>query len=91
MTLVDIDLRICPFLPLPTDRYRIYISVPGIPMFDTYSIDVNPSDTAFSQLDFFLELARPTVIYIDNPNGIPEGLTVVDELKFFFPIQCTTA
>lgn len=69
-----------PVLPLPSDRYRIYISVPGIPMFDTYSIDVNPSDTAFSQLDFFLDL-ETNFIYIDNPNGIKEGLTVVDELR----------
>jgi hypothetical protein len=69
-----------PVLPLPTDRYRIYVSVPGIPMFDTYSIDVNPSDTAFTQLDFYLDL-DDNLIYINNPNGISEGLTVVDEMK----------
>ncbi len=69
-----------PVLPLPTDRYRIYISVPGISMFDTYSIDVNPSDTAFTQLDFFLNW-QEQLIYIENPNGVAEGLTVVDEMK----------
>jgi len=69
-----------PVLPLPTDRYRIYVSVPGIPMFDTYSIDVNPSDTAFTQLDFYLDL-DDNLIYINNPNGVAEGLTVIDEMK----------
>ncbi len=69
-----------PVLPLPSDRYRIYVSVPGIPMFDTYSIDVNPSDTAFTQLDFYLDL-DDNLIYINNPNGVAEGLTVVDEMK----------
>jgi hypothetical protein len=69
-----------PVLPLPSDRYRIYISVPGIPMFDTYSIDVNPSDTAFTELNFYMNLDS-NFIYIDNPTGIQEGLTVVDEMK----------
>ncbi len=64
------------------DAYRIYVNIPGIPMTDTYSIEVTPSDTAISNLDFVVDTVANT-IFIVEPNGIAhtaaleKGLTVM--------------
>jgi uncharacterized delta-60 repeat protein len=62
------------------ERYRIYISVPGIPMADTYFVDVNPNDTSITNLDFYIDL-DDTLIYIQNPNGLHEPLAVVEDIR----------
>lgn len=61
------------------DTYRIYVNIPGIPMTDTYSIEVTPSDTAITELDFVVDTVN-NVIFIVEPNGIAQGLNPVQEL-----------
>jgi len=61
-------------------EYRIYVSIPGIPMADTYMLTVNPSDTAIVNLDFFVDLIN-NVITITNPNGITQSMEEMGELR----------
>lgn len=76
----DYQFENMPVLQGILERYRIYISVPGIPMADTYFIDVNPNDTAIRQLDFYVDTVN-NEIYILNPNGIYESLAEVESLR----------
>jgi len=44
-----------PAVPSSGFFYRIYVSIPGIPMSDTYSIIVTSSDTLIDNLDFIVD------------------------------------
>jgi uncharacterized delta-60 repeat protein len=42
-------------LPASLDNYKIFVSYPGIPMTDTYSISVFPTDVLFKNLNFLVD------------------------------------
>jgi len=69
-----------PVLQGDFERYRIYISMPGIPMDDTYYIDINPNDTYISNLDFYVDTVANTISIL-NPNGVHESLVEVEGLR----------
>jgi len=54
-----------PAVPSSGFFYRIYVSIPGIPMSDTYSIIVTSSDTLIDNLDFVVD----TIANIIYPIG----------------------
>jgi hypothetical protein len=60
--------------------YRIYVSIPGIPMIDTYMLTVNPTDTAIVNLDFFVDTLN-NVITTLNPAGVAQSMEELGELR----------
>jgi hypothetical protein len=70
--------------------YRLYVSIPGIPMADTYVVTIDPNDTALINLDFYVDTIN-NVITTLNPAGITQSMEPLGELTLLpNPMQETT-
>jgi hypothetical protein len=62
-----------PAVPQDGYYYRLYVSYPGIPMDDTYVIEITATDTVYENLDFIIDTVANLIFPVGNPNvGIGE-------------------
>ena len=60
------------FEEMPEGDYSIRVEMPGFPMFGTYNVNINPNDTVFTGLNFYVDTTAnngnidTVLVYIPN-------------------------